>query len=341
MVAWTQSLPSGNWRALYRGPDGKARSAGTFPHEKRAIAEATLAENEASKPGWRDPASGKRTWGDWYETWWASHNPAPSTKRADASAVKNHLMPHWENVPLVDITRFAVKEWVTVLQKKGLAESSVTRNVRVFSMSLSAAVDAEIIRANPTFRLGLEPGETDIMRFFTRKQVAKMMKKLKDRPRDRAMLALLVGCGLRWGEMAGLAPERVDLKRRMIRVTHVRDQATGVVKKYPKSRKIRDVPIPDWVVAEIKPFVKEGGPFVFPHTNSSNWRRDVWNDLNTGGRPHDLRHTYASWLLQAGLTIQEVSKLMGHSSIRVTERYAHLALVPSDKFMAAMTDPRV
>jgi integrase len=340
-VAWTQQLQSGKWRGLYRDRDGKTRSAGTHAHKSKALAMATQREEEARLPGWRDPAAGARKWSDWHPEWWAAHDVAPSTKRADASLIKNHIEPHWGDVALVDITRHAVKEWVVVLKGKKLAESTVARAVRVFSSSLSAAVDAEIIKTNPTFKLGLEPGETDVMRFFTRKQIAKMMKKLKARPRDRAILALLVGCGLRWGEMAGLAPERVDLKRKMLRVTHVRDQATGQIKKYPKSRKIRDVPIPDWVAAEIKPYVKAGGPFVFQYTNSSNWRRDVWTPFGPGGRIHDLRHTFASWLLQGGMSIQEVSKLMGHSSIRVTERYAHLAVVPSEKFMSAMADPRV
>jgi integrase len=301
---------------------------------------ALLAEEQANLPGWRDPRAGARTWGDWYEKWWPAHNVADSTRRADASIIKNHIMPTFGSVALADITRFAVREWVAGLKESGAAESSIARYVRVLSTSLSAAVDAEILRTNPCFRLGLEPGETDVMRFFTQKEVRKMLKSLKDRPRDRAVLAVLVGTGLRWGEMAGLRPQVVDLSRRMLRVTHTMDQHTGKIKKYPKSRKIRDVPIPVWVIDEIKPYVKSGGPLVFEHLSASAWRRDAWSKARVGGRPHDLRHTYASWLLQAGIPIAEVSKLMGHSSIRVTERYAHLALVPSAAVDAALGDPR-
>jgi len=344
-MAWAQRLPSGNWRGLYYGPDGKTRGAGTYAHKSRAIAEATTAEHEAQKPGWRDPRAGARTWGDWCEEWRTVREDAGKLSQSDRSLLGKHIMPHWKDVPLASITRFDVRAWAAKLGAPkdeggaGLAESSVMRAVRVFSGSISAAIDKEILATNPSFRLGLDPGETDVMRFFSRKRVAKMLRALKDRPEDRAMLALLVGCGLRWGEMAGLRPERVDLKRRMLRVSHVRKQ-DGRVKKYPKGRKIRDVPIPEWVVAEIKPYVKAGNEFVFMRTNSSNWRRDVWGPLNTGGRIHDLRHTYASWLLQSGVEIAKVSKLMGHSSIRVTERYAHLALMPTEEVDAAMHDPR-
>lgn len=298
------------------------------------------AEDKAALPGWRDPQSSLRTWADWHAKWWPAHNVAPSTKRADASIIRNHIMPRWGDVPLAEINRFAIKEWVAELYEGNAAESSVARYVRVLSTSLSAAVDAEVLRSNPCFRLGLEPGETDIMRFYTPKQVQKMLKKLKDRPRDRAIIALLVGTGLRWGEMAGLRPECVDLKRGTLRVTHVMDQHTNRIKKYPKSRKIRDVPIPSWVAAEIKPFVKAGGPLVFQGLHASNWRRDVWTRLESPGRIHDFRHTYASWLLQSGVPIAEVSLLMGHSSTRVTERYAHIAKVPSQSVLAAIPDMR-
>lgn len=344
-MAWTEQLPSGNWRGLYRDGNRKTRSAGTYPHERKALLMAEAKEEESRLPGWRDPRAAGRKWGDWYPVWWAAHDVAPSTKRSDASLVKNHILPHWKDVALVDITRFAVREWVARLTRPkgeegaGLAESSVARTVRVFSTSLSAAVDAEVLTDNPCFRLGLEPGETDLMRFFTHEEVSRMLKKLKNRPRDRAVLSLLVGTGLRYSEMLGLAPERVDLKRRMLRVTEVMDQHTHEVKKYPKGRKIRDVPIPAWVIQEIKPFVKTGGPRVFD--TMWNWRRDAWEPLNTGGRPHDLRHTYASWLLQGGVEIAKVSKLMGHSSIRVTERYAHIALVPSQEVDDVLRDPRV
>ncbi|WP_082406012.1 tyrosine-type recombinase/integrase [Microbacterium sp. No. 7] len=342
-MPWTQQLPSGNWRGLYRDRDGKARSAGTYPHKEKALAKAMDAEEQAALPGWRDPRAAARKWGDWCDEWLDSRE----TSQAEASLLKNHITPHWADVPLADITRFGVKSWARQLSTpkaaggKGLAESSVQRVVRTFSVSLSAAIDAEIIATNPCFRLRLDPGETDVMRFFSRKKVGRWLSKLEEQGRaeDAAMLAVLVGCGLRWGEMAGLRPARVNVKRRMLRVTHTRLQ-NGEPKKYPKGRKIRDVPIPAWVAALVKPYVKRGGEWVFMRTNSSNWRRDVWTPLGTGGRIHDLRHTYASWLLQDGVEMAEVAKLMGHSSVRVTERYAHIALVPSEKVDAALTDPR-
>lgn len=339
-MAWTEALPSGKYRGLYRTTSGQKRSVGTYPHKEKALAKAMEAEEAARLPGWRDPRAAARTWGDWEAKWWAARTSEDSTRRADVSLLKNHITPHWGDVPLAEISRFAVREWIGILRGKGLADSTVARCVRVFSASLTAAMDAEILTVNPCFNQNVSPAEEETMRFYTHKEIRKAMRNLKDRPRDRAIVALLVGSGIRWGEMIGLKGKYVDLKKNLIRIQWTRDQVTGKPKKYPKGRAARTVPIPKWVAKEIKPFVKAAGGdgLVFPLWGSSTWNKAVWSVYGPGGRPHDLRHTYASWMLQAGVPLAEVSKLLGHHSQRVTERYAHLVESRSDVIEGAIGD---
>ena len=334
IMAWKEQLASGNWRGGYRGPDGKKRYTEAYPHWETALARAVEAESEANRPGWRDPQAAARTWGDWCEEWWPARTARDNS--ADRSALKKHLHPKWDNVPLAEITRHAVRGWAAELARNGLAESSVVRVVRLFSSSLSAAVDAEILAANPAFRLKLPLGETDVRRYLKPKQVRAIMDAV-DEPKDRALIALLVGTGLRFGEAIGLHGRRVDMKARRLRVVETWDSKANQPKPYPKGRRVREVPVPKWVLKELKPFIVPGR--IFTGYNIDNWRKRVWNDLPTDARIHDLRHTYASWLLQRGVSLAEVGKLLGHASPSTTQRYAHLAETKNKKILDALPDP--
>ncbi len=227
--------------------------------------------------------------------------------------------------------------WTSAPGSKGPpSESSIIRTVRVFSASLTAAMDAEVLITNPAWRLKLEPGETDIVRYFTRDQVGDWIDALL----VDAMIALLVGTGIRWGELHGLDPRRrIDRKRKVLRVAETADLVTHEIKEYPNGQRIRDVPIPDWVLKLAEPYLEM--PFPFLGVNQSNWKRDCWHPLATGGRVHDLRHTYASWLLEDGVSLAEVSKLLGHMSPSTTQRYVHLVRPNDERVLAAMTDPRI
>ncbi|HEX4400967.1 MAG TPA: site-specific integrase, partial [Galbitalea sp.] len=222
----------------------------------------------------------------------------------------------------------------------GLAPSSVQRHLHLFSASLTAAVDAEILVANPAARLALPSGETDEMRFLTQKESGTLLASFE--PAPRAFVSLLLGTGLRYGEGAGLQHKRLDLNRGQLRVAEVWDDKTGELKAYPKGRKIRDVPLPDWVVEQIP----EGDGLVFGPMIYTNWRKRVWLPaLERSGlghvRPHDLRHTYASRLAESGYSLFEIGARLGHVSPVTTQRYSHLIPIDRTRDLRALPDPRV
>ena len=195
------------------------------------------------------------------------------------------------------------------------------------------------VRLERPVRLKLPHGEVDVMRFLTRAEVADIIEAIP-LERDKALVSLLVGCGLRWGEAVGLGTRRIDKRTGMIRVAETWDSRARAPKRYPKGRRIRDVPIPDWVLARIAPFATPGG-LVFGGIDIDNWRKRVWDHVSPEARIHDLRHTYASWLLQDGVSLAEVGRLLGHASPSTTQRYAHLAEVPKEQVLAALREPRV
>lgn len=348
-MAWTEKLPSGRWRGAYRLADGSKRSAGTFDHKRAAMNAAAAAEQEAGQLGWRDPRAALRTWGDWVTEWWPSRAVEPSTLLRDESRRTKHLDPQWGTVPLVDITRHDVKAWAADLLTSGMAPATVQRCVALLSASLVAAVDAEIITANPAARLRLANADNTRERYLTKDEAFRLLDEIPEGI-PRAMAAMLFGTGLRWGEAAGATVQRLDSDAGVFRVAETWDDKLKQPKDYPKGRRRRTVPVPDWTLDHLEPLVvaRRGG-FIFLSADGTpldhhNYRRRIWipavkradlDDVHL----HDARHTYASWLIQQGVPLEEVGRLLGHVSPLTTRRYAHLAETPSASVLGALSRP--
>jgi integrase len=349
-MAWTEQVPSGRWKGLYRLPDGSRRSAGTHSHKKAAMNAAAAAEQEAAQLGWRDPRAGARLWSDWVAEWWPTRNVESSTLRTDESRRSKHLDDRWGDVALVDITRHDVKAWAADLLAGGMAAATRDRCVALLSASLVAAVDAEIITANPAARLRLSSADNTRERYLTKDDAFALLDEIPEGV-QRAIAAMLFGTGVRWGEGAGATVQRLDVAGRQFRVAETWDDKARQVKDYPKGRKRRTVPVPDWTLEHVEPLVdRRKTGFLFLSADGTpldhhNYRRRVWmpavkraglDDVHL----HDARHTYASWLIQDGVPLEEVGRLLGHVSPLTTRRYAHLAETPSTSVLNALSRPQ-
>lgn len=364
-MAWAERLPSGRYRGVYRDGDGKRRSAGTFSHKAKAEREAAAKEVDARSMLWRDPESYKRPWGEWADEWETARQVEASTAQADGVRRRKHLDPRWADVPIGSITRHDVKAWAVKLRATKISPSTVQRIVHLFSASLNAAMDAEIIETNPASRIRLPKGAQEQERFLTHEEYSAIREQLVDTD-TQLVTDLLVNTGLRWSEMAGLHWARVDLSRGVLLVVEVYDELPGTIKPYPKGRQARTVPLTGDLVAALAEHQRVRGRgkecglehtagicrsgLVFstatgrPLRNSNwaaGWRRAVLEADVGHVRIHDLRHTYASWLLQRGIPLAEVGRLLGHVSTQTTAKYAHLADSPNEAVRLALAAPRL
>ncbi|KQQ43706.1 tyrosine-type recombinase/integrase [Nocardioides sp. Leaf307] len=361
-MAWAEKLPSGKYRGVYRDAAGTRRSAGTFTHKPRAERAAAAKEEVARKKMARDPEAYRRTWGEWCEEWWETRGVEPSTLRHDAARRRNHLKPRWAEVAIGAITRQDVRAWAAELARGGMGAETVKRCVHLLSASLSAAKDAEVIDANPAARMKLSKGAEAQERFLTREEYDALYGAMPSTD-DRLILETLVHTGLRWGELAGLHRSRVDLARGLLRVVETYDETGRAMKAHPKGKQVREVPLTPSLVERFRDLVARVGTCGVEHTQgrcrspllltsetghplrNSNWSYPVWVPAVARAgighvRVHDCRHTYASWLLQAGVPLAEVGKATGHRSTQTTDKYAHLAETPTAAVLAALAAPR-
>jgi len=159
------------------------------------------------------------------------------------------------------------------------------------------------------------------------------------RPNDFPLYSAAIYTGARMGELFGLRWTDVDLSRKQITVQRSYSQP------YTKSKKVRRVPINKQLLITLKAWkaTGPGGEYVFPAAKGGMRRKEVApssfrKDLEAAGchaiKFHDLRHTAASLMVMAGISLRTVQQILGHSTILVTEKYAHLA----PDFMAGEAD---
>lgn len=365
-MAWAEKLPSGKYRGLYRDAHGTKRSAGTYSHKTRARNAAAAKEENARRSMLRDPEAFRRPWSEWVEEWWPDRKVEASTAKVDKGRLDRHLMPRWGQVPIGSITRHDVKAWTSQMARDGVGPTTVQRCTHLLSASMVAAMDAEIVDSNPAARLKLPGSAKAQERYLTRDEYDTLLEHLPTTA-DRLIVNFATHTGLRPGEWAGVHWNRVDLDRGVVRVVETFSELGGFIKAYPKSRKMRDVPLTDELVAALREERESRGDLtegcgvehavgqcrsslvLRTHGGSvvrnSNWS-PIWREAIAASgvghaRPYDMRHTYASWLLQAKVVdLAELSVLMGHASINTTMIYAHLAETPSEKVKAALAAPR-
>ena len=364
-MAWTEKLPSGKYRGMYRDAQGRRRSTGraTFAHKKPAQAAAYAAEEKARRRHGVDPKEAKRTWGDWSrDAWWDARDVEAGTLARDDSRMRTHLEPEWGGVPIGQITKMDVRDWMVKMKKAGVGNATRNRALRLFSASMKYAVERDIVDINPCQGVKAATETKGQERYLTRAEFAKVLTELPTET-DQLIAMTLAFTGMRWSELCGLHWQRVDLRSSQIIVAEAYLEATNQIKPYPKSKKPRALPVVPGLHAALTGRKVSGGTCEVEHMSgscrsqlvftsaegrplrNSKWSR-VWrNAVRDAGldgvRIHDLRHSYASWLLQNGVQIAEVSKLLGHASITTTERYAHLAETASDSVLAALVVSRL
>jgi integrase/recombinase XerC len=147
--------------------------------------------------------------------------------------------------------------------------------------------------------------------------------------RDRAILELMYGSGLRVAEVAGLTVDRLDLAR-------------GRVTVMGKGSKEREVPMSDPAREALDTYLRGGrgrlsdgsSAAFFNRRNHPIGPRDIrrlvgrYAERSLGGRhvtPHTLRHSFATHLLEGGADIRAVQELLGHASVATTQRYTHVS----------------
>ena len=232
-----------------------------------------------------------------------------------------HVLP-WGKHSLDKITPQLVENWCTRRINAGLAPTTVNLDVAVLKSCLTKAVEWRLIAVHPLAHLKkLKAPDDKRVRYLSPAEEKRLRKALrvKATPDFMSVLVLLaLNTGLRRGELLSLDWSVINLKSKLLTVTA----------RTAKSSKVRYVDLNSEAVQVLKDWKKatsaEGPVFNLKSFKESWYTLRALAELEDF-RFHDLRHSFASKLVQHGIDLNTVRQLLGHSDLKMTLRYAHLA----------------
>ena len=223
----------------------------------------------------------------------------------------------------------------------GYARASIARRVGAIHTFYRWAASRGLVDADPAAMLGRPKVVNRLPSVLRPAEAAGLVEAPQSPPdadaavrafalRDRAVLELMYGSGLRVGEVSSLTLDRVDPDR-------------GRVVVMGKGSKEREVPLSDYAVEALRAYLRDGRSHVtapgspalfFNRKKKPLGERDIralvqrYGGRTLSGRrvtPHTLRHSFATHLLEGGADIRAVQELLGHASVATTQRYTHVS----------------
>ncbi len=232
-----------------------------------------------------------------------------------------------------EIRKLDIINFKTYIEKKFNFKPKSVKNILDFFKTFLRYLkyDLEIIDNVPSFpKIEVQPPS---FRWLTSEDQIKLLNYIPDKHKPILMFLMLQGC--RPGEARALKCKDIDLRNEtiIIRATF----SNGIYLERRKSKNAITIPIHPEMMDFLKERVKNNLPeafvFVNPNTGgpySENNLRNIWSkvrqkaNISSSFRLYDAtRHSFASQLVNSGSSIFKVSKLLGHSSIKMTEKYAH------------------
>lgn len=251
-----------------------------------------------------------------------------------ANITKKHLVPRLTNVKVNEITTLFADELVIDLKKSEVAPRRINKILGVLKQILSFAKTEKHIVHSPLQgypQLKVPPRKET---YLLAKEISQLLRVTYDDPFHSVLLVAL-NTGMRLGEITGLCWDRVNFETKQIEVTRTMDRKG--LRETTKTNLIRYVPMNDEVETHLKELMwkQRHNKYVFvdkqlkhynpDHISSRQLKRALIKANVRKIRFHDLRHTYASHFMMNGGNIYDLQKILGHTKIEMTMKYAHLS----------------
>lgn len=242
------------------------------------------------------------------------------------SIIRVHILPKWGRTPVNEIDSRGVGQWLAQKRASGLAPATVEK-IRVtlgrsFELGLRWGVPG--CEKNPTRGIPRKPLNNARERFLSAEEATRLREATakSDNPQLQHIVSLLLLTGARMRELLDAKWEHVDVERRSWLIP---TSKTGRARHVPLSGAALEV------IGALPRF--KGCPWLVPNPKTlkpfvslkHGWQTAITEAKLPGLRIHDLRHSAASFMVNGGVDLFAVGKVLGHASYQSSQRYAHLA----------------
>lgn len=281
------------------------------------------------------------------QRWWPTYPDAAGnrerTRREKEGHLRLYLLPALDATPLDEITSEVVESLFATLAARGIGPKT-RNNVRAtLRRILASAVEWAVIDALPHLPHAKVPArETD---FLVHEESTRLVAAARDAV-ERAMFLFALHTGARAGEQLAIEWRDVDFDEGNVLIR--RSSSLGITGP-TKSGHERAVPMSAALAQALAAIAHTRGPLVFSHGDGTalaigHLHVRLWAACRRAGlrriRWHDLRHSFASQLVLAGVPLGQVQAWLGHSTIAMTMRYAHLAPGQGHEMIRVLDAPR-
>ena len=242
--------------------------------------------------------------------------------------------------PIAQIDHLTIREWLATLHSDQKKKTSIARKLAALRTFFQFLVREGVVESNPAKIVATPRKDKKLPKHLSIEDAIRFIEtpdtKTDFGKRDRAILELLYGTGVRVSELVNLNLRDVDFKNKLLRV-------------FGKRRKERIVPFGDPAAAALKDYLSVREKFL---TNAAVTKRDaqplILNYQGTRmstrsvGRliekyiklcagihdisPHALRHSFATHLLDSGADLRDIQELLGHARLSTTQIYTHVSM---------------
>ncbi len=254
----------------------------------------------------------------------------PRETKEKKSHYENWIKPMIGALPFIEIGVLELEKIKTNMLTAGRSPRMIQYVFSTIRRVWNDAKEKGIVSEDcPTKKIRLDRFDNKRVRYFTHEEADQFLNELRNRNQTLWQIALIsLHCGLRFGEIANLRGADIDIRRGLI---GIRSSKGGFPRYGRMTEEVRKV------LAGIRGN-REDLLFTDPNGNKMKRPSKIFaaviddrklNEGVTDSRQkltfHSLRHTYASWLVDRGIGLYDVQKLLGHRSSQLTERYSHLS----------------